>query len=262
MRYEFLSNFELFSLKILSIGFSSDTKITWAKCARKEFIIHYVTDGYGYYNGVKIGKGEGFIIPPDHYADYHPDSQKPWSFFWIILTKEAYQSIKKIYRVDDNFIFNYKFIDVINEFGNRIVKETPIGYLISDIWEIFYGIIIEHIKEIQNENDDSKKSYARYAKEYFDINYHKPVRINDLCKLLNISQPFLYKEFKKKYGISMKQYLVNRKISHACDLLISSSLNVTQIAESVGFDDVLAFSSFFKKNVGLSPSDYKKRQKL
>ena len=48
------------------------------------------------------------------------------------------------------------------------------------------------------------------------------------------------------------------KIKHAKQLLLTSDLNISQIAESVGYDDVLAFSAFFKKNTKLSPTEFKK----
>ena len=54
MRYEFLSNLELLGIKVLSVGYSNDTEITYAKCSRNQFIIHYVTDGIGYFNDDEI----------------------------------------------------------------------------------------------------------------------------------------------------------------------------------------------------------------
>ena len=98
---------------------------------------------------------------------------------------------------------------------------------------------------------------SKYAKNYFDVNYYKQIKISSLCKLLNVSQPYLYREFKNEYGISLKEYLNSIKIKHAKQLLLIYDLNISQIAESVGYD-VLAFSAFFKKNTKLSPTEFKK----
>lgn len=257
MRYEFLSNYELFSFKVLSIGYSDDIEITQAKCSRDQFIIHYVTNGEGYYNEHLIKQNQGFIIPPNYYADYYANKNNKWTFFWVILTASSYQGIKKLFKIDENYIFSYGFKDVIESFGKRITKETLKGYFDYDVWEIFTSIVNEHIKENQI-NKPNGSRYAKYAKNYFDVNYYKQIKISSLCKLLNVSQPYLYREFKNEYGISLKEYLNTIKIKHAKQLLLTSDLNISQIAESVGYDDVLAFSAFFKKNTKLSPTQFKK----
>lgn len=65
--------------------------------------------------------------------------------------------------------------------------------------------------------------------------------------------------FKKITGRSFKQYQVWFRLEQACSLLVSMpNRPITEIAESVGFEDSLYFSRLFNKHLGLSPSDYRK----
>ncbi len=268
IRYEYLSNFELNSFKVLSVGFSDDIAITNAKCSRNQFIIHYCTDGIGYFNGKKIKKGQGFIIPPNFFADYYADKDNPWTFFWIILTPSAYEGTKKIYLYNNDYIFDYNFSNYIKALGEEILENSHTGYSEIDAINVYYLILnkqIENYQEIKQLYNYHKKEdssyYARFAKRYIDVYYYKPIKINDICKILNISHTYLYKEFEKRYNKSLKSYLTEIKINNSIKLLLNTDLNITQVAQSIGFDDILAFSSFFKKNTGYSPLKYKKLYK-
>lgn len=261
-RYEYLSDFELFSFKVLSVGFSSNTEITRSTSARPTFIIHYVTDGVGYLNNHKVVKGQGFIIPPNKFASYYPDKEQPWSFFWIILSGSSYQGMKKIFNEDENDIFTYHFDSLIKQLGEIIVKTSYDEYDDSNVWEIFNAILTAQIKEGLQKKRKRKISTAEYAKKIIDINFHQNIRIDDICKNLFVSQSYLYREFYKKYGVSPKDYLTQKKLNHALYLLRNTNDSISNIGLSIGFNDVLAFSSFFKKHTGLSPTKYRQENNL
>lgn len=97
------------------------------------------------------------------------------------------------------------------------------------------------------------------AENYMRNNFQNGCTIEQLSKHLAIDRRYLYKLFKKYSGISPKQYLSNIKISYSCDLLQNTDLSVGDIAEKVGYDDLLQFSAFFKKQTGMSPLKWRAR---
>jgi AraC-like DNA-binding protein len=75
--------------------------------------------------------------------------------------------------------------------------------------------------------------------------------------LLFKSPKTLSNVFSKSGFKSPLQYIHERKMLEARRLLHHSDDSVKQIALEIGFDDIQAFSRFFKKNEGISPSKYK-----
>ncbi len=63
--------------------------------------------------------------------------------------------------------------------------------------------------------------------------------------------------FKRQLGVSPQQYLMNIRISRACELLASGS-GVAEASEAIGYVDALYFSRIFKKHTGQTPSQYRK----
>lgn len=86
----------------------------------------------------------------------------------------------------------------------------------------------------------------------------KPFQVIDIAKNMGISDRYLYNLFIKYVGISPKEYINNAKIEYAEKLLKNSRSSIAEIATSVGYEDALAFSRFFSKKKGVSPSEYRK----
>jgi hypothetical protein len=73
--------------------------------------------------------------------------------------------------------------------------------------------------------------------------------------------PYLsvYTLLKKQYNMSPKAYLIQLRIQHACDLLKYEDFSISSISEMVGYQNVYYFSQSFKKTMGISPSEYRKK---
>ena len=61
-----------------------------------------------------------------------------------------------------------------------------------------------------------------------------------------------------KFQLSPIKYITKKRISYACDLLVSNKYSVSDIASMTGYSDVYYFSRVFKENTGMSPLEYKK----
>jgi len=83
--------------------------------------------------------------------------------------------------------------------------------------------------------------------------------IEKLSELCGISESYLKRIFREKYGISPKKYIIQLKINYACDLLRLERYTITQIAELCNFSDVYFFSRQFKAYMGISPTQFIKK---
>jgi len=245
------------SVYVASYGIEADSeKAHWGRGKRNQTIIHYVLKGEGYYNGKKVKEGEGFFIPNESVHEYYSSKENPWQYFWVILEgKDADKLCHKYINMDKNKIFTYDFKEELTYFAKKffgVKRELSSAKAMG----IFYLLMSYHEnKEVISNND-----YVAKAQQYMEQNYFRRVSICEIAKVLHISDRYLYNLFIQYTGISPKKYLNELRLRRACKMLKSADCNITEIAVSTGFDDVLTFSRFFSKHMKVSPTKYRQKQ--
>ncbi len=97
------------------------------------------------------------------------------------------------------------------------------------------------------------------ALDYINLNKSKPISVNDVALFVQKSNNYFSHQFKKEVGISYVEYLNLVRIEYAKIMLLQTSMMTYEIAENLGFNDYKYFSTVFRKIVGVSPSQYKKK---
>ncbi len=83
--------------------------------------------------------------------------------------------------------------------------------------------------------------------------------INTFAEHLHMSKSSLYRKIKSMTGLSPIEFIRNIRLKHACNMLKNKSLSIAEIAYSVGFSDPKYFTSCFKTEFGMTPSEYQKQ---
>jgi AraC-like DNA-binding protein len=90
----------------------------------------------------------------------------------------------------------------------------------------------------------------------------RPVHIADLAKRAGLTEDGLRKRFYKSFGVSPKRYQQLCRLQEAKWLLSTSDSEIGDIAAGIGFEQLHSFSAWFKKMEGVSPSEWRKTQRL
>jgi AraC family transcriptional regulator of arabinose operon len=85
----------------------------------------------------------------------------------------------------------------------------------------------------------------------------KDWNIEDISKKLNLSSSYIQHLYKSFFGNSIISEVTNNRIEYAKYLLSSTDMNVESIATSCGYKNSVHFMRLFKKNVQLTPSQYR-----
>lgn len=245
-------------LYISFYGFEDISKNAhWGKGTRDTFIIHYVLSGEGYFNGHRVKSGEGFIITPGVSHEYHSSKTNPWKYFWVTFNGNFAQDIcKKYIPSGEHNIFEYNFSGKLVNLCENIFSEE--GALTeAKALSYFYTLLSFHEKK-QNATGNR---YVSAAKNYMNIHFYRNITIAEVASAISISDRYLYNLFIKHENISPKNYLSNLKLKHAKSMLINTNSPISEIAVSCGFSDVLAFSRYFSKKTGHSPTAYRNSEK-
>ena len=82
--------------------------------------------------------------------------------------------------------------------------------------------------------------------------------IDEICEKTHISKYHLCRIFKENMGVTIGEFIKNRRISVAKQLLRNSEYKIIEIAEKCGFSDSGFFAKVFLREVGITPSDFRK----
>ena len=129
-----------------------------------------------------------------------------------------------------------------------------------DEFRDLYGILSSLIKSANKKYVPSPKERIIYPiTEYIAQNCGKHISADELSAMTDFSAVYFRKVFKDVTGMSPIRYVRTIKINKAKEMLESDYSSVTNIAASLGYNNVYEFSRDFKKQVGISPSRYKKQ---
>ena len=85
------------------------------------------------------------------------------------------------------------------------------------------------------------------------------IKLEQVARIANMNETAFCRFFKKATGKTLLQYTNDLRIGHACNLLISSKLTISEIAYEVGFNNLAHFNRSFLKRKSVSPRVFRKR---
>lgn len=93
--------------------------------------------------------------------------------------------------------------------------------------------------------------------QYIEQNYASALSLQEIAGKFYVSREYISRRFKQEYGINFSDFICTVRIDKAKLLMQNPLIKLSQISEMVGFHDVKYFSKVFKKQVGVSPKDYR-----
>ena len=128
-----------------------------------------------------------------------------------------------------------------------------------------YADLLLIMAEYIEKNDllaDHNKTLGELIKLYVKKNLHSKITLTDMSWNLHCSTVTLTEHFKKEFGITIMQYVTQKRMEQARELLLHSHASIGEIASSCGFSDVEYFSRTFKSIYGMSPNRWRKTQEI
>ncbi len=122
----------------------------------------------------------------------------------------------------------------------------------------FFESEIKRIQETNFSNDNQIETVIG-IRNYIDNNYDSDLNLDFLSVTRFVSKYHLLRLFRKYYGQTPRQYLIDKRIENSKVKLLNG-LSVTETCFAVGFESVGSFSALFKRRTGKSPSVYQKEQ--
>ncbi len=159
----------------------------------------------------------------------------------------------------DIFSFNVKngenYLNIMKKMEiNRAMKRS--AYKLEELKDL-YGLLALLLKNAERKYISSAgEKKILPAIEYIAKNYNRSISNDELAAAAGLSTVYFRKLFKDVTGTSPIAYIQSIKMKKASEMLKSDYSSITDIAYSLGYNNVYEFSRAFKKYVGVSPSRY------
>lgn len=157
-------------------------------------------------------------------------------------------SILKICEVKGikKYLPNKKWIDGITIYNIRTKLE--------DLLKEIFKVILRHTA-VPSQNE------IKFILNYIEMHYTDGVSLEEVADYVHLSPHYVSRLFKKEVKTTFVNYVTNRKIEHAKELLKNTDLPVVHIAMNLSFQEHTYFSKVFKKIVGLTPTEYRNKHR-
>jgi len=164
---------------------------------------------------------------------------------------------------------------LVNHLLEYVEKEFELNHIMDERYEVYEQLntlnSLDELSEwlrrlvysIKSKVDAHKVSYNEKLildiKDYLNVNYREPIVLEDLGKHFYKNPSYLCSLFSKSVGKTIFEYITSTRINHAKKMLRTSSCKVADVAFQVGYENQKYFYQVFKKNVGITPSQYRSK---
>ena len=144
---------------------------------------------------------------------------------------------------------------------HRLINIHDFAYQIRFRLDLFWQTISELIQFAQVSTFDGKPdSVIERVRIHLDQNYMENLSLDALSRQFFINKQHLCFMFKKKYDCTVMEYVQEKKLAKAKELLKNSTMRVADISDLLGYESRSYFDRLFKRKCGLTPSEYRFRE--
>ncbi len=212
-----------------------------------------VVDGKEYL----LSSGELFCKDVWQPIEVRNDTKEKVAYFVVTFNFEdgysfANYSLDKIFAPATPKQFEELFILLNNAYEKRDIAAKINQKAI--LYELFYKIIKF---QFAAKNVDKNEIKIAKAVDYINQNINCKISLLELSEITNYSIPHLRRLFYKKFGLSPLNYIMQTKIEKAKEIISIEDLPISDVSVLCGFETPSYFIKQFKKQVGITPKEYK-----
>lgn len=245
---------------------------TYRPRGRIDYQLLYIASGKGRFY---FEENKEVIVPAGHMVLYRPKEMQRYVYYaedqtevyWVHFTGGNVKNILKnhFFPVKDHVIYS----GVVPEYQQIFRKMIQELQLCKPDFENYLSLLLYQLLIMVGRQQNELKTITstvqkdiEYATYYFNENYNKNISIDEFAASINMSTCWFIRNFKQYNKITPMAYILSIRIANAQNLLETTSYNVTEIASIIGYDNALYFSRLFKKQTGLSPTEYRKQHSV
>ena len=238
---------------------------------RLDFQLLYIASGKAqfYFQGVER------MVPAGHMVIYRPKEEQKYRYYgadqtevyWVHFTGNNVRNIMRQYGIADTeqvictgTSLEYKriFTQMIQEMQMR--RENYEELLVLLLRQLFI-LTARQLRERPKGKNGFLEKEIQFAIRHFQENYHTMLSIDAYAASRGMSTSWFIRGFRELTGVTPMRYILALRITNAQSLLENTDYPISEISRIVGYDDQLYFSRLFKKQNGVSPTEFRRQSR-
>ncbi len=267
-----LEDFSACDFRLVNAGFSvnSANPIRTINRVRPDYYLFYVYSGhviidYNTQTPQTLKKGDFFFYLPQQEQNYCIDGNEKTRIVWVHFLGKEVDELISLLNLKQGKI-NVKPSSPAPEIFSKLLKEHISKNIAFETMSksLLYNLLItlSRDKAVGTETFKTDSNFSMVTKIISLINENPRISNYELAKSVNLSTDHFVRVFKNAFKTTPHKYKLDIIIESAKSFLTKSTLTISQIAETLGYEnDGLYFNASFKKHVGLSPTEYREKFK-
>ena len=202
--------------------------------------------------------GDSYLLQARREQRYYSDPADPWRKHFVNVSGPLAESLVAAFGLNEHS--HFRGLDLMNEFSRAIeLAKRKDGDCTPEMTSLLCEILLKMQKHVKKREHPS--GVAQEAKDYLNRHVTDPFDMAELCRHVSRSESQTIRLFKQSFGKTPYAYLLSKRLELAQRLLDNTALTVREIAQMLCFSDEYYFSNLFKSKLGISPSQYRHREK-
>jgi AraC-like DNA-binding protein len=216
-------------------------------------------------NQVVLKMGDLFCMHPDETYEYQNNpSASQLQMIWIAFDGPlaASQLQRTSLSADTPFVRNgasRELIAIMNTIRELITEQTDHTLLFSGRLLELLHLLVEAATTAEPQGNTLLPTWLERGRLYMDIHYSEGITVEQVADWLGVSRSHFSKTFRKHFDTSPAHFLQSLRMKEAQRRLTETSYAVTEIALSLGYGDLFAFTRAFTLFYGKSPKHYREK---
>lgn len=202
----------------------------------------------------ELNKGEAVLVFPNQVHSLQSvESEHTLCIFSSEIVKAYSNKVLKKLPENNKFVIDENTLNLFDSLSDNTsdVFRKGVLYLICAAFD--KNAAYKH-QEVEN------RSLLQKMFSFVDENFDRDCSLSFLSSKIGYNYSYLSRYFKSIVGISFNVYVNNYRLNNACYLLKNSSDTILQCALNSGFASLRTFNRDFRKNIGVTPLEYRKLQ--
>ena len=249
---------------------------SFGPAARNHYLFHYVisgtgrllaNDSKGQTKEYQIHSGQGFMIFPRQINTYIADERLPWEYVWLEFDGMRVREVIETAGLSpDHPVYHASYKDLRENMKDEMLyiaehgSESPF-HLIGHLY-LFIDYLTRSAASTRLASTVKVRDfYIKEALNFIEQNFQNDISIEQMATFCGLNRTYFGRIFKETVGKSPQQFLLNYRMVKAAELLKLTDLSVSDIGNAVGYPNQLHFSRAFKNVYGLSPREWRSKNK-